>query len=142
MAGIYTVRACATASTTTEFYEFPLGCRVTGGTLTRRENLVHIPYADGTKDTGDGKLDGGDVTVGGRIWASSGQAAIALIDTMETALFGYSIHFYICQDYGSGEKFYKVHGCKSISHTLAEGTGGLWIDVECTFSRGPDPAMI
>ena len=138
---IYEVRACATASTTTGFYEFPRGCRVIGGSLTRRENLVHIPFADGTKDIGDGKLEGGVVTVGGRISASTGQAAIALIDEMETALFGWSIHFYICQDYGSGPKFYKVHGCKSILHTLVDGPGGVWIDVECAFSRGPDPAM-
>lgn len=142
MAGIYTVRACATASTTTEFYEFPLGCRITGASLTRREHLVVIPFAAGTKDTSDGKLDTGEVAVGGRLWAATGQAAIALVDTMEALLFGASRPFYICQDYGSNQRYYRVHGCKSIAHTLVDGSGGMWIDIECAFSRGPVPSLM
>ena len=139
---IYTVKCCALPNIATVFYPFPTGCRVGGGALTRRENLVHIPFADGTKDIGDGTLEGGDVTVEGRIWASSGQAAIALVATMENTLYGFGAPFYICQDYGSGYKFYPVHGCKSVSHTIPDGPGGVWIDIACVFSRGPDPAMI
>ena len=138
----YRVKACATPSHATEFYTFGVGCRVSGGSLERRENLVHIPFADGTKDIGDGTLGAGTVTVSGRLWASTGPAALALIDTMETTLLGHDTDFYIGPDYGSPDKFYPVHGCRSITHTMVEGTGGLWIDIECVFSRGPEPAMI
>ena len=142
MAGIYTVRCCAAATIGSAFYSFPLGCRISGASLTRRENLVVIPYADGTKDIGDGKLGTGEVSVGGRIWAATGDAAIALVDGMEASLFGAACPFYVCQDYGSNQRFYRVHGCKSAAHTLVEGSGGMWIDIACTFSRGPIPSLM
>ena len=143
MAGIYTVMCCAIASTAYDFYIFPTGCRVAGGTLARRENLVHIPFVDGTKDTGDGTLEGGDVTVSGRIWAADGPAAIALIELMEFKLLEHSSAFFVCQAYvGVIPKFYPVHGCKSVAHTMPDGPGGKWIDIACVFSRGPDPAMV
>ena len=139
----YTVRASLNNSIPMVFYSFPTGCRVSGGSLTRRSKLVTIPYADGQKETADGKLDGGDVTVSGRIWASSGEAAIVLIETMESALLGHLGAFYIIQDYGApGGTFYPVHCCKSVAHTLVDGPGGLWIDIDCVFPRGPDPAML
>lgn len=139
---IYTVRCCATSTIGSSFYAFPTGCRITGASLTRRENLVVVPFADGTKDVSDGKLDTGEVAVGGRLWAATGQAAIAVIDDMEASLFGASRPFYICQDYGSSQRFYRVHGCKSIAHTLVDGSGGMWIDIECAFSRGPVPSLM
>lgn len=138
----YEVKCCSMADVTQEFYTFPLGCRVSGGTVTRRENLVHIPFADGTKDSSDGKLDTGSVTVSGRISGASGALALVIIDVMEGALFDLADAFFICQDYGSYRRFYPVHSCKSMAHTLVEGTGGLWIDIECTFSRGPVPEIV
>ena len=125
------------------FYTFPTGCRVSAGSLTRRENLVHIPHAPGTKDIGDGTLEGGDVTVEGRIWAATAPAAAALIHTMEDTLLGHASAFYVGQSYGSDNtEFYPVHGCKSVAHNIPDGPGGKWIDVACVFSRGPDPAMV
>ena len=138
----YTIECGAIPHISMSFYTFPTGCRISGGALTRRENLVHIPYVDGTKDTGDGKLDGGDVVVSGRIWAASGTAAIALVQTMEFKLLEHAGAFYVWQYWvGVTPWCYRVHGCKSVSHTKVEGTGGLWIDITCVFSRGPDPAM-
>ena len=139
----YTVKCSAAPITAIAFYTFPTGCRISAGALTRRESLVHIPFADGTKDTGDGTLEGGDVTVSGRIWAASGAAAIAVIHVMENNLLAHAGAFYVGQ-YWAGEtpRFYPVHSCKSVAHTTVEGTGGLWIDITCVFSRGPDPAMV
>ena len=137
----YTVRCCLTTNVVTTFYIFPTGCRVSGGSLTRRSKLVAIPYADGEKETADGKLDGGDISVSGRIWASSGEAAIALVATMEE-LPEHAGAFYLLQYYGSAPKLYPVHCCKSVAHTMVDGAGGLWIDIDCVFARGPDPAMV
>ena len=138
----YTVKCCATSTIGSAFYSFPTGCRVSGGSLTRRTNLVVIPYADGTKDTGDGKLGTGDTTVGGRIWAASGQATITLVKTMEAALLKYASAFFVVQDYGSSQKYYPVHCCTSVAHTMVDGAGGIWIDIDCVFARGPDPEMV
>ena len=137
----YTVQCCSATNLGSEFYTFPTGCRVSGGSLTRRENLVHIPYADGTKDTADGTLEGGDVTVSGRIWGADATVTISWVLIMEAVLLERSSAFYVCQEYSGAAKYYPVHGCKSVAHTLVEGAGGIWIDISCVFSRGPDPAM-
>ena len=138
----YTVKCGVTAGGGAPFYTFPTGCRVSGGSMTRRCNPVHIPFAEGTKDTADGKRDTGDVTVSGRIFAANGAAAIALIDTMESILTA-SAAFYVWAHWTTGTaKSYPVHCCKSVSHTTVEGTGGIWIDIECVFARGPDTDMI
>ena len=138
----YTIECGAIPHISMSFYTFPTGCRISGGALTRRENLVHIPYVDGTKDTGDGTLEGGDVVVSGRIWAADGAAAIALVKTMEHDLLEHAGAFYVWQQWvGEIPSCYPVHGCKSVSHNMPEGPGGKWIDIECVFSRGPDPAM-
>jgi len=139
----YTVKCCAATNLGSAFYTFPTGCRVSGGSLTRREKLVHIPYADGTKDTADGTLEGGDVTVSGRIWGATGPpATIDLVRIMEVQLLEQGAAFYVCQEYSGVAKYYPVHGCKSVAHTLVDGPGGRWIDISCVFSRGPDPAMV
>ena len=139
----YTVICGAVPHISAEFYTFPTGCRISGGGLTRRENLVHIPFVDGTKDIGDGTLEGGDVTVSGRIWAASGAAAIELVERMERKLLEHAGVFYVWQ-YWVGETpwCYRVHGCKSVVHEMPEGPGGKWIDITCVFSRGPDPSMV
>jgi len=138
----YTVKCTWSAGGGVTLYTFPAGCRVSGGSITRRTNLVAIPYADGEKDTADGKLSGGDVTVSGRIWASSGAAAIAIVAAMETLVTA-TAPFYVWADWDSGSPTsYPVTCCKSVAHTTVEGTGGLWIDVNCVFARGPDPAMV
>ncbi len=139
----YVVKCAYSAGGAGLIYTFPTGCRVSGGSVTRRTNLVAIPYADGTKDTSDGKLDTGDVTVSGRIYAANGAATIALIDTMEHQLLTTTTAFFVMADWAAGTtKSYPVHCCKSVSHTQVEGTAGIWIDIECVFARGPDPDMV
>lgn len=139
----YTVKCSHAPIVAVAFYTFPTGCRISGGALSRRENLVHVPFVPGTKDVGDGTLEGGDVVVSGRIWAATGAAAIAVILTMEHDLAEHDGAFYVCQSWpGMTPRFYPVHGCKSVAHEMPDGPGGKWIDITCVFSRGPDPAMV
>ena len=78
----------------------------------------------------------------GRIYAANGAATIALINSMED-LLTITAAFFVWADWTTGtEKCYPVHCCKSVSHTTVEGTGGIWIDIECVFARGPDTDMI
>ncbi|MCK4681011.1 hypothetical protein KAT82_07770 [bacterium] len=138
----YTVECAEVPHISMTFYTFPTGCRVGGGSLTRRSKLVTVPYAHGQKETADGKLGGGDVHVTGRIWASSGSAAITLVATMEDALLEHAAAFYVWEHWiGETPCCYPVHCCKSVAHNIPDGPGGLWIDIDCTFPRGPNPAM-
>ncbi|HUU93126.1 MAG TPA: hypothetical protein VM238_18185 [Phycisphaerae bacterium] len=130
---------CGTAALGTPFYTFPANCRIKSREISRRTSEVEIPSANGVKDIGDGKVSKGGLQIVGRIWAASAEIAEDLCAAMETALVGRdnsNAGFYVWTDRGSGTPpAYPVTGCSSMSTTIVDATGGLWIDIAVTFTR-------
>lgn len=121
------------------FYTFPANCQIKGRTIKRRSTTVEIPFADGVKEIADGKVSKGTVQVKGRFWASTAGDAEDLCAAMELALAGRDseqLEFHVWTDRGSGTPpAYPVIGSASVTTTIVDAVGEVWIDVAVTFTR-------
>lgn len=126
----------------TAFYTFPANCQIKSRSIKRRSTTVEIPFADGVKEIADGMVSKGTVQVKGRIWAASATDAENLCRTMESALAGRDsaeAEYYVWTDRlglptAAGPK-YPVIGSASVSTTIVDAVGEVWIDIAVTFTR-------
>jgi len=139
----YTVKINETKNDTSLIIDFVAdygakAVRVVSHEKTVRESSVVIPFASGRKNTSDGEVDTGTVTVRGILTGS--EATIeGYIAAIEATLLAQADGYYVWMDYGGTDKHHDVTRMQSIGASYVDGWGGRQQEFVITFiSLDPD----